>query len=37
MVMHVGNDDPKDAVRIDRIVAEHGAEPLSFFQLSAML
>lgn len=36
VVVDVDDDDPEDSVRIDRIVAEHGAEPLSFSEPSAM-
>ena len=37
VVVDVDDDDPEDAVRIERIVRDHGAEALSFSEPSAML
>ena len=36
MVVDVDDDDPEDGVRIERIVRENGAQPLSFTEPTAM-
>ncbi len=36
MIVDVDDDDPEDSIRIDRIVRENGAKPLSFTEPTAM-